>query len=925
MLFAQAGKVSDEPLTRYALLHEAKEQAVAAGDCDVALHIADAVGQNYEVDVLQLKADALDKVASQPVGSDERKKIILRSLALIPEASRVNQYDTALALADLAQAQATRLRDIPLRKRTRDAKLEVDQLHAEWKAVEAAVAKLLDDPNDADANVAYGKYVCLIKGDWQRGLPMLAKGSDAAIKSAAERDLASPSDAKSQEAVGDAWYVVAQSDESLRRFHARAHHWYTEALHDAAALSQIKLSKRIEEVAAIAEEVAKLSAVAAGPMTLRVSLRQTLEGHQGSVNCVVVSPDGKLVASGDVLGRIILWDAVSGRLLRTMSGHSQTVNDLDFSPDNSLLASASDDDTIILWHIETGASNRKLTDHRRDVKSVAFAPDGQSFASIEFASAPIRIWDASTGKGRGMLAVPQGSTPNCMAVSKDGAKMAVGFVTGDIALWDSVKGRPVGVLKGHSGYVNSLDFTPDGTRLVSGCSDGTLKIWDMETGDEQHSISVNSSTVYAVACSPDGRFIACGDRSLRIKFWNANTYELLQEVTGHSGIVRGLAYSANGKLLVSAGSDGVKMWDLQLVPLKPTIDSLTASTPSVSAPPPVEDEAAAVAALQKIGADVRDLGSSGRLVLLNSGFDDDDLLHLRALTDIRHLQLNDGNITQKGLAHLKELPQLNVLHIKCSSISDDDLQTLREMTSLKELSLQRTSVRGPGLVHLQDLTSLTALRLPDDLDADALRHITVLKNLTTVDLPITCDDRAIDYLGGLPKLFSLELSRTQVTDAGVARVGQLSGFSRIMTFAAPSGASGECLKHLASLPSLTTLHITDVQLIDGAENLKHLPKLKSLFVHGQQVVDAALPHLEGLPLDLLALTGDIVTDEGLKHLNRMTTLKNLGLHSGLITDEGLQNLSGLTELNALMLFNTKVSDEAIQSLRRALPKCNIQR
>jgi WD40 repeat protein len=36
---------------------------------------------------------------------------------------------------------------------------------------------------------------------------------------------------------------------------------------------------------------------------------------------------------------------------------------------------------------------------------------------------------------------------------------------------------PVEVLKGHSGYVNSVSFSPDGKTIVSGSRDKTIRIW----------------------------------------------------------------------------------------------------------------------------------------------------------------------------------------------------------------------------------------------------------------------------------------------------------------------------------------------------------------------------------------------------------------------------------------------------------------
>ena len=45
-------------------------------------------------------------------------------------------------------------------------------------------------------------------------------------------------------------------------------------------------------------------------------------------------------------------------------------------------------------------------------------------------------------------------------------------------------GEPVCTLRGHSGPVYSVAYSPDGKHIVSGSFDNTVKVWDSQTGTE---------------------------------------------------------------------------------------------------------------------------------------------------------------------------------------------------------------------------------------------------------------------------------------------------------------------------------------------------------------------------------------------------------------------------------------------------------
>lgn len=77
-------------------------------------------------------------------------------------------------------------------------------------------------------------------------------------------------------------------------------------------------------------------------------------GHNGAVNSLSVTPDGRYAVSGSSDKRCILWDLKTGRVLRNFEGHMGQVKVVCVTPDSKRLLTGSEDNTLILWNLETG-------------------------------------------------------------------------------------------------------------------------------------------------------------------------------------------------------------------------------------------------------------------------------------------------------------------------------------------------------------------------------------------------------------------------------------------------------------------------------------------------------------------------------------------------------------------------------------------
>jgi WD40 repeat protein len=188
-----------------------------------------------------------------------------------------------------------------------------------------------------------------------------------------------------------------------------------------------------------------------------------------AIDCLVFSPDRKLLAAAGLQGGIRLLDAVTGEQRKLLE--CSHVEGLAFRPDGKRMAAVGLGLTV--WETDGWTP---VASAREAFKAVAYSPDGKLLATVGgLSEREIDVRDAETNVPRRAC---HGHRGTVWTIAFHPASNLLASTSEDrtVRLWDPRSGRELAVFRGHSGAVDAVAFTSDGGCLVSGGYDGAL-LW----------------------------------------------------------------------------------------------------------------------------------------------------------------------------------------------------------------------------------------------------------------------------------------------------------------------------------------------------------------------------------------------------------------------------------------------------------------
>ncbi|GEM_PF-1028913 len=242
---------------RYVLLLEARDLAVNAGDPFLAVQIGESMAAHFRRNVWDVHLETLKEVRKSKLAiSREPALTVLQSLGRA--AIRADEYDAAQSLGEIGEGIAQDARDLALRDAFKQARERAESLKAGYQAIQSALAVLQTNDSDPAANETVGRFYCMVKQDWKKGLPYLAKGGHAVLRAAAQGDLNAPTSPTAQLRVADDWWAFAESLEGAEQaaVRRRAGYWYLKTEQAQSGENLARVQQRLVESGRVIDLIA---------------------------------------------------------------------------------------------------------------------------------------------------------------------------------------------------------------------------------------------------------------------------------------------------------------------------------------------------------------------------------------------------------------------------------------------------------------------------------------------------------------------------------------------------------------------------------------------------------------------------------------------------------------------------------------------
>jgi WD40 repeat protein len=273
---------------------------------------------------------------------------------------------------------------------------------------------------------------------------------------------------------------------------------------------------------------------------------------------IVYSVDGELrVAPAGDLTHPSHTKAVSdfNRLFTTHAGIAAVYGFL-LDTDGSLK-----DRTLVTLRLPDLAVVATVSLGEHSVEGLAVSPDGASVA-VGFRDGSFSVYDTATGRQQ-FTPIPVDIYPCCVGAvvwSADGSRLFVGGQDGTLRTFDTSTWKQTAqqVLAADQSALRFSRLSPDGSRVIVPSESGSVFLIDATTGTSVGEPYIAAGTqLQNAVIAASGAVVAAVGRDGKLRLWDAETHRSLgPPLAGHAGFAASLDILSDGSLVTGGSADG---------------------------------------------------------------------------------------------------------------------------------------------------------------------------------------------------------------------------------------------------------------------------------------------------------------------------------------------------------------------------------
>ncbi len=295
-----------------------------------------------------------------------------------------------------------------------------------------------------------------------------------------------------------------------------------------------------------------------------------------------LSPDGRLMATGDERGVVTVYDAATRRPLGPPyyidGGLIQNVR---FSPDGATLAVSSmhpkdpnHNGVVDLIDARTRERTLRVRLPRLPEPApfvytdVVFAPGGRDLvvrqvpgAAQDAPAPPVYRVDRKTGAVKDRLRVGQDAGYFYASETADRERFFLTSQSENLT-WE-LDPEPLRVVRSWPVSDSAGAVSPDGAVFALGSDAGRVRLLDLDSGQIRPLRGRHEGGVNRMRFTPDGRTLVTSSQTGELFAWDVERGSIGQRFAGHTGEIGGLDLTGDGRTLITASDDTrAILWDL---------------------------------------------------------------------------------------------------------------------------------------------------------------------------------------------------------------------------------------------------------------------------------------------------------------------------------------------------------------------------